>query len=362
MYINKNAAAMEAQISIQNLTDNVEYHLMIFDTGANISITGEESLFVFPLLPFELPVTGINTNPVYAKGIGMTVAGPMMLVPGLQNTLVSYSFVRKLPGHDVKYDETSESFAITTPEHKIEFTLDDGKGLLTAKVPKALTENLRQKVDNIEGMRECLEEEMRGLVHGEVNMADRLVAVQALLEEDSSLGEEPGSHLVSTRMDLTKCEILTKIHRALNHPSDEAMKRMIAKGTIEAAIPDLNSEHSSDIDSSPRQADQLRPSDVDLWRKLYGHCAPCEVGKGSLSHRKVVGRYATETNYAVGELWHGDIVFQKTMRGSVQTFLICSEHQTGYLLCTLMGGRASHDVTNAIKRLSELCQWYKIDI
>ena len=45
----------------------------------------------------------------------------------------------------------------------------------------------------------------------------------------------------------------------------------------------------------------LQPSDVDRWRKVAGECAVCEIGKGSIRHRQLEGKFSSATQYPVGE-------------------------------------------------------------
>ena len=100
----------------------------------------------------------------------------------------------------------------------------------------------------------------------------------------------------------------------------------------------------------------LRPHDVDIWRKVAGKCAVCEIGIGSIRHRQLKGKYSSATQYPVGKMWHGDIVFLSTTRGAIN-FLVATEHQTGYTFHTLMeGGRTTAIVAQATQKLIEFCE------
>ena len=104
----------------------------------------------------------------------------------------------------------------------------------------------------------------------------------------------------------------------------------------------------------------LRPYDVNIWRKVAGKCTVCEIGKGSIRHRQLKGKYSSATQYPVGKMWHGDIVFLSTTRGAIN-FLVATEHQTGYTFHTLMeGGRTTAIVAQAIQKLIEFCKEHQL--
>ena len=91
-----------AHISTNNIKDSDEdIDTMIFDSGANVSITGNESFFLTPPLSVEIPIRGIISETCYAEKMGITAVGAMALIPKLRNTLVSHSFVERIAGYEV---------------------------------------------------------------------------------------------------------------------------------------------------------------------------------------------------------------------------------------------------------------------
>ena len=98
--------------------------MMIFDSGANMSITGNESLFLTAPHPVEIPIRGITSETCYAEKMGITAVGAMALIPKLPNTLVSHSFVERIAGYDVDYQKSSCTYSVTTPENQIDFLIE----------------------------------------------------------------------------------------------------------------------------------------------------------------------------------------------------------------------------------------------
>ena len=105
-----------AHISTNNTKDSdTDIDMMIFDSGANMSITGDESLFLTAPHSVEIPIRGITSDTCYAEKTGMTAVGAMALIPKLLNTLVSHSFVERIAGYDVDYQRLSNTYSVTTP-------------------------------------------------------------------------------------------------------------------------------------------------------------------------------------------------------------------------------------------------------
>ena len=165
---------------------------MIFDTGANVSITGEKALFIIPPTPLRIAVSGINTSPMYSEGIGATAAGIMLLIPRLTNTLVSHSFVKKSEGYNVEYSQNADMFTVRTPEHEIEFIVDFEKGLPVAEIPKEWTQQLRKRAEENESYKVNLERAIQDVVdelrnQEEANLVRRVMALEVLLTESLSM-------------------------------------------------------------------------------------------------------------------------------------------------------------------------------
>ena len=389
---------------MDNIKDSDEdIDTMIFDSGANMSITGNESLFLTPPHLVEIPIRGITSETCHAKKMGMTAVGAMALIPKLPNTLVSHSFVERIAGYEVDYQRSSNTYSVTTPENQIDFLIEGSgearyAGLPVARLPKNITSELKKRATEDEEFRKELDDRVREAIK-DMDIAggtDRATALITLMMD----GEEARAHHVTAREDLRKYNILTRVHEALNHPSDEAMRQMIKYGTFAendrirkgraknnpmgSNHLDLNSlndrsnetnQHFTQLSSasssplSPLPATNvnmeeegrlLRPHDVDIWREVAGKCAVCEIGKGSIRHRQLKGKYSSATQYPVGKMWHGDIVFLSTTRGAIN-FLVATEHQTGYTFHTLMeGGRTTATVAQVIQKLIEFCKQHQL--
>ena len=142
-----------------------------------MSITGLAALFLTKAIPLEVTIYGISKDPIISTAIGTTTMGPMLLVPGMQATLVSHSFVRKLgPPFDVSYDKESDAFIMQTPDGDIHFTFDEetNNGLPTATIPELHVRALRERAAS--------DEQYRLELHRALEDAKRtIVAVQSLL-------------------------------------------------------------------------------------------------------------------------------------------------------------------------------------
>ena len=127
-----------AHISTNNIKDSDEdIDTMIFDSGANMSITGNESLFLTPPHLVEIPIRGITSETCHAKKMGMTAVGAMALIPKLPNTLVSHSFVERIAGYEVDYQRSSNTYSVTTPENQIDFLIEGSGEARYAGLPVA---------------------------------------------------------------------------------------------------------------------------------------------------------------------------------------------------------------------------------
>ena len=146
MYFSKRpmSTIQAAHISTNNIKDSDEdIDTMIFDSGANMSITGNESLFLTPPHVVEIPIRGITSETCYAKKMGITAVGAMALIPKLPNTLVSHSFVKRITGYDVDYQKSSNTYSVTTPENQIDYLIEDLREGKYAALPVARYANER---------------------------------------------------------------------------------------------------------------------------------------------------------------------------------------------------------------------------
>ena len=140
MYFSKRpmSTIQAAHISTNNIKDSDEdIDTMIFDSGANMSITGNESLFLTPPHLVEIPIRGITSETCHAKKMGMTAVGAMALIPKLPNTLVSHSFVERIAGYEVDYQRSSNTYSVTTPENQIDFLIEGSGEARYAGLPVA---------------------------------------------------------------------------------------------------------------------------------------------------------------------------------------------------------------------------------
>ena len=119
-----------------------------------------------------------------------------------------------------------------------------------------------------------------------------------------------------------------KLHAGLNHPSDEALTRLLDNGGIIGC---------------PWTSRDLR-----LSRNIFGECVKCRVGK--TTNPSAPPSQSPSTN-SPGELFHADIFFVMTVRGVKVPYLLSLDDTVNYMMVVKVKSRRADALFDAFTKM-----------
>ena len=131
-----------------------------------------------------------------------------------------------------------------------------------------------------------------------------------------------------TQEEINRARGVLELHAGLNHPSDDALCRLLDNGGI------IGCPWTS--------------SDLRLARRIFGECTKCRVGK-TTNPSAVTS--TPRSPVTTGELLHCDIFFITSEKGTKVPYLLSVEDTVNYLMTDRIPSKRSCDLLEAFTRM-----------
>ena len=334
--------------------DKLKYSLSVVGTTAVriIADTGcTNHLFGDPLLLWnvrEIPATTFKgMASVTITLVGESTFGSTFLYPGMGFNLVSWSQLKR--DKDVldtvrSFDDNDDSFTVSLRGNvPLVFNLDASLDLYVLDGSDATFSSQTEKVKSAFPARKTkatVPPVPSTVVPAVVPATLVPTPVASTPQEEVAV---PGLGVV-TGLPLTpharkRAEEARRLHCALGHPSDHAMRLTLATVMTNSSC---------------------NASDVTTAHKLFGECIDCAKGKQTLITTGGTHNLAME----VGQVLHTDIIFGRngkdviTKKPTMASWLLCVDELTGYMLIVEIVTKATDKLLEGLLKVTSFFQRY----
>ena len=321
---------------------------IIADTGCTNHLFGDPSLLWNVR---EIPATTFKgMASVTITLMGESTFGSTFLYPGMGFNLVSWSQLKR--DKDVldtirSFDDDDDAFTVSLRGNvPLVFNLDASLDLYVLDGSDDTFANQTEKVKAAFPAKKS-KAVAPAVKSVPSNVVPAVVPVPVIPDTVAGKPQEeamvPGLGVV-TALPLTpharkRAEEARRLHCALGHPSDHAMRLTLA--TVMT-----NSGCSA--------------SDVTTAHKLFGECIDCAKGKQTLVTTGGVYNLAME----VGQVLHTDIIFGRngkdviTKKHTMASWLLCVDELTGYMLIVEIITKATDKLLEGLLKVTSFFQRY----
>jgi hypothetical protein len=143
---------------------------------------------------------------------------------------------------------------------------------------------------------------------------------------------------VFTKEDTVRAQQVIELHKAMGHPSDATLGKMLESGVIKDC--------------------HLAPRDIRVARELFGKCNDCLRGK--MKAPNVPTTSASPPADHMGTHWSADIFFVKKAGGCKRPLLLLTEEKTGLDVLYVLNSRSTREVHKAGKKFQHFIKQMRL--